>query len=1023
MYPQRGGKKSAYWLESLQSLTPLKATSPTVNPCRSLHTVQPREPTASRSRHVSNKFQTRPGKLLHHWIRARIPKNPITKSSPLNLRVTQSMRIWMPKIESPGSSCKTLLMALGAVVYYSRYVGKQPCGPSISVLLVLFMCGLALTDPGPPAKYRPLASHNPTPGTSNRPDTTTALPAVTACDAYGIDWYHNELDYFQGLDWDNRQALCSFDSTKKFYAGSLRDGNSSAMYVVDYDTGELFSMSTTDCTLTDLGRAIPMMTGMAWSRVDQVMYGVVSDCNYGSELLVVDLNSAVVTLVTEIDSVCVMDIADVNGVLYGIDNTLNAGIRINKSDGSTENVYQMGYDINSPQGMDYSPCDNFLYYSSYSNTGMWIAIYLYMIDMSTKENSFSPLLYPLDSFTISWKLAESSSQSVSDSMSYSDSSVVRPSGCKAYMLAFNSYSLVKYIPETREYQSVCYYAPAEFACGEFAYEDTSVMYVIDSRTSVFSAMDMADCHLTFIARCDVPSNLKATGMTWDPVSQQMFVVFTDCWFSSLLYRIDLHTGTLSLVGIISIGIGDCVDDIAIGHGLKLYGYSSGPLYQFFEIDKYNASTTVIFSTTDTYMFGFGLDYNPCDGLLYCTVQNGYNWAYELYSIDPIDGSLTLQQTLLDPYDALSFSLSTDPSSGSTQASPLSDPSGGVPSHCLGYVYSLTQYQLLQFSADSMDFVPLCVYLGYDVSAAEIVGDDYWVLVSDVNLYTIDPKTCVMSPLATINTTGPTCGMSYSKNDLLLYVVTSDCWSFSSLYSIDNNFTTTHVCDFQKALCILDIAVDEAGVMYALDSASERLLIVDTSNCETWTLGNIGFTTGDGGASLDWDPCSSLLYLTAYNVNKQIYQLSYLSYQDGHATVLEELQDSVIGLSFQDILPSESFSALAESSSESKTSSNDNSTLWLAIGISAAFGVFAIACVFILVVIYWKKKVKFHHEETSLLVPTETPPPYTSQPINEHGKSPQTYTYISYITPGSGSGYTDAPGATTAAPPGVPPTLS
>jgi hypothetical protein len=161
----------------------------------------------------------------------------------------------------------------------------------------------------------------------------------------------------------------------------------SKQYGVDYNQGDLYTISTLDGSTTLIGNTglvsccLVVPGGMRWDPSTGVTYLVID--NFGtqtSKLYTIDLTTAATTLVGTLPGGMIRDIAiDGTGLMYGIDSVNDALVAIDKTTADVQVIGSIGFDAIFGQGLDFDAETGILYLSSANNTGST----MYTLDPAT----------------------------------------------------------------------------------------------------------------------------------------------------------------------------------------------------------------------------------------------------------------------------------------------------------------------------------------------------------------------------------------------------------------------------------------------------------------------------------------------------------------------------------------------------------------------------------------------------------------------------------------------------------------
>jgi hypothetical protein len=201
-----------------------------------------------------------------------------------------------------------------------------------------------------------------------------AVKVLTGAQAYAVDIAPGFV--YGGFMSDAPDAwtvVGSVPDTSNFYGGTFLNGDFSKEYVVDAGTNTLYTLSTADASIVEIGPAAPG-SGQVWmgltASVDGILYAVATTCS-SSFLYTLDPATGTPSLVGAISNgACIVDIAiNANGDMYGVDITSDALISINPNTGAGSVVGSLGVDANYAQGMAFDQASGILYWAAYTTGG------------------------------------------------------------------------------------------------------------------------------------------------------------------------------------------------------------------------------------------------------------------------------------------------------------------------------------------------------------------------------------------------------------------------------------------------------------------------------------------------------------------------------------------------------------------------------------------------------------------------------------------------------------------------------
>ncbi|HJT97296.1 MAG TPA: hypothetical protein VJ696_03195 [Rhodanobacteraceae bacterium] len=145
------------------------------------------------------------------------------------------------------------------------------------------------------------------------------------------------------------------------------------------------------------------------------------------------------------------------------------------------------------------------------------------------------------------------------------------------------------------------------------------------------------------------------------------------------------------------------------------------------------------------------------------------------------------------------------------------------------------------------------------------------------------------------------GFAQDPTTGVLYAASTSCSAGSHLYTIDRNSGfATLVGELPDMPCVIWIAVDSNGLMYAGDIATDSLYAVDKTTGETSLKGSIGFNA-NFGQDADFDQATGTLYWAAYNVDTDADEIRTVDLDTGATTLVYSLGNTqIVGLATQSV---------------------------------------------------------------------------------------------------------------------------
>jgi hypothetical protein len=227
-----------------------------------------------------------------------------------------------------------------------------------------------------PPSTRP-ASIGPAPEIGT-PSPAQPIPAeiqkLLGAQAYALDIYPGfNMVTFDTDDPGNWTIVAPIGPSTQYFGGDFLNGDFSQMYVVDYGTNTLYTLSTTDGSVTTIGPAVPG-GGESWTGLsgapDGTLYGSATTCS-SSTLYTVDPETGETVAIGPVTNAgCLIDIAaNADGELYGVDIINDNLVKIDPATGAGTIVGPLGADANYAQGMDFEEESGVLYWAAYTFAG------------------------------------------------------------------------------------------------------------------------------------------------------------------------------------------------------------------------------------------------------------------------------------------------------------------------------------------------------------------------------------------------------------------------------------------------------------------------------------------------------------------------------------------------------------------------------------------------------------------------------------------------------------------------------
>lgn len=205
-----------------------------------------------------------------------------------------------------------------------------------------------------------------------------------------------------------------------------------------------------------------------------------------------------------------------------------------------------------------------------------------------------------------------------------------------------------------------------------------------------------------------------------------------------------------------------------------------------------------------------------------------------------------------------------------------------------YGIDISNQQFLKFNL----LIPQNVVTISSISGDFFGGDfDY-----SGNFYAVDNNTGTLTILDTLsgisqvigpmgNLSGHTwTGLTYDATTSTMYASSTD-GSISTLYTVNlSSGATTVIGSTSAAPIIIDIAIDNAGTLYAHEIINDAIFIIDKTNAGATLVGSTGFDA-NYAQGMDFDPITNELYLAAFNNFNLEAELRKVNLTTGSSTLL------------------------------------------------------------------------------------------------------------------------------------------
>lgn len=223
----------------------------------------------------------------------------------------------------------------------------------------------------------------------------------------------------------------------------------------------------------------------------------------------------------------------------------------------------------------------------------------------------------------------------------------------------------------------------------------------------------------------------------------------------------------------------------------------------------------------------------------------------------------------------------------------SQPAGdfAVPAYTIVYSLEGSWYETFD-AANPTDFRRIAFYDGQTYAGA-FAGDDFtheYVLSYNTSqLDALDTLTGEVTHIAALPLPPGESwsSLSWDRTTDTLYGIAGACGASSSLYTIDPASGAYQlVGTTSDADCMVSIAVDDNGLMYGLDLATDGFYAIDKTNGEAALIGSLGFNA-NYAQDMAFDRASGVLYLGGMDndANGGIYTIDPTT---GAATLVQPL---------------------------------------------------------------------------------------------------------------------------------------
>ena len=197
----------------------------------------------------------------------------------------------------------------------------------------------------------------------------SSVPASLCTQAYAFNLHTYTMIRFPDVGSPGNVAAVGSTGDAGYFAGDFLGRDFSTIYAIDYNTNQLYAVSTANASATLIGSSIPA-AGESWTgmtgAVNGIMYAASTDCT-SSSLYTLDVNSGAPTPIGVItNGPCIIDIAiNAAGELYGVDIVNDELVKINPANAAGTVIGSLGIDANYAQGLDFDDLSGDLYWAAY----------------------------------------------------------------------------------------------------------------------------------------------------------------------------------------------------------------------------------------------------------------------------------------------------------------------------------------------------------------------------------------------------------------------------------------------------------------------------------------------------------------------------------------------------------------------------------------------------------------------------------------------------------------------------------
>ena len=225
------------------------------------------------------------------------------------------------------------------------------------------------------------------------PDKTDHLPAGAAVPAFGVNLNVLDGNTLVGLDAASPGATSAIGGVARtVVGGAFLDDDFSALYTLDFDSGELLTLDTANASEQVIGTALALngesWSGLALDRNDGTLYASSTLMSGGlaSTLYTVDPATGTATAIGAIaNGGRIIEIAvDPAGQLYGVDIAGDALVAIDKNSGDAVVAGPLGFNAEFAEGLDFDPASGLLYFAAVNDESVFSQpAQMYTIDTAT----------------------------------------------------------------------------------------------------------------------------------------------------------------------------------------------------------------------------------------------------------------------------------------------------------------------------------------------------------------------------------------------------------------------------------------------------------------------------------------------------------------------------------------------------------------------------------------------------------------------------------------------------------------